>query len=332
MLPIPAFAAAILIWLALRALLDGRGFLALFLTACALQSAGIALAAGYGVQCLRMILPVTAAMIPPLAWITFRAGLFGRLGVAQAARHLTGPVFVLFCRLFAPQTVDAAVAGVFVLYGAAILMRLRRADDLPLARLEAGSLPGLIWQGVGWALIASASSDLLIWAAWEAGRADLAGLVISLGTSLSLLALGMLSILPAAGGEASPEAAPPQPEPPAEEDTEILTRLDTLLAHEQAHLDPNLTLARLARRLRLPEKRLSAAINRATGENMSRHINGWRIRHACALIENGTPVTQAMLDSGFNTKSNFNREFLRVTGTTPSQWAKRGRVSPRSAG
>ncbi|HBN49318.1 MAG TPA: AraC family transcriptional regulator, partial [Thalassospira sp.] len=24
--------------------------------------------------------------------------------------------------------------------------------------------------------------------------------------------------------------------------------------------------------------------------------------------------------SGFNTKSNFNREFLRITGKTPSQW------------
>jgi AraC-like DNA-binding protein len=31
-------------------------------------------------------------------------------------------------------------------------------------------------------------------------------------------------------------------------------------------------------------------------------------------------VTTAMLDSGFNTKSNFNREFLRVTGASPSKW------------
>ncbi|MDO5632332.1 MAG: AraC family transcriptional regulator [Paracoccus sp. (in: a-proteobacteria)] len=323
MLPIPTFAGLILIWLALRAALDRRRLLALFLTACALQSVGITLAAGYGVAALRPILPVTAAMIPPLAWITFRAGLFGQLGIGQAAIHLTGPAFVLFCRLFAPETVDSAVAAVFVFYGAAILMRLRRAGDLPLARLEAGSAPGLIWQGVGWALIVSALSDLLIWAAWAAGRADLAGLVISLGSSLSLLALGLLSILPAAKGEDIPEPAPPQPEPPAEEDSDILARLDDLLARDQAHLDPNLTLARLARRLRVPDKRLSAAVNRATGGNVSRHINGWRIRHACALIEGGASVTQAMLDSGFNTKSNFNREFLRVTGTTPSQWKAR---------
>ena len=31
-------------------------------------------------------------------------------------------------------------------------------------------------------------------------------------------------------------------------------------------------------------------------------------------------MTDAMLDSGFNTKSNFNREFLRVKGESPSKW------------
>jgi AraC-like DNA-binding protein len=31
-------------------------------------------------------------------------------------------------------------------------------------------------------------------------------------------------------------------------------------------------------------------------------------------------VTTIMLDAGFQTKSNFNREFRRVTGTSPSLW------------
>jgi AraC-like DNA-binding protein len=29
-----------------------------------------------------------------------------------------------------------------------------------------------------------------------------------------------------------------------------------------------------------------------------------------------------MLSSGFNTKSNFNREFLRVAGVSPSEWLR----------
>ncbi|MDO5612907.1 MAG: AraC family transcriptional regulator [Paracoccus sp. (in: a-proteobacteria)] len=212
--------------------------------------------------------------------------------------------------------VDLAVAGLFAGYGAVLLIRLRRTGDLPLARLGAGSLPVLIWRGLGWALIALALSDLLIAAAFAGGRPDLAGGIISFGSSLSLLALGLLSVLPAA-------SPPPRRSKPTPPQIPKSCRGWTPCWRVNRYLDPNLTLARLARRMRLPEKRLSAAVNRATGGNVSRHINGWRIRHACGLIEGGASVTQALLDSGFNTKSNFNREFLRVTGTTPSQWATR---------
>lgn len=92
------------------------------------------------------------------------------------------------------------------------------------------------------------------------------------------------------------------------------------MARERPYLDPNLTLAHLARKLRVPAKALSATINRATGENVSRLVNAERIRHAQSLLLRGESVTEAMLASGFNTKSNFNREFLRVAGHSPSDW------------
>jgi AraC-like DNA-binding protein len=37
------------------------------------------------------------------------------------------------------------------------------------------------------------------------------------------------------------------------------------------------------------------------------------------------PVTMAMLESGFQTKSNFNREFRRVTSLSPAAWRERSR-------
>ncbi|MGL5010519.1 MAG: helix-turn-helix domain-containing protein [Paracoccaceae bacterium] len=94
------------------------------------------------------------------------------------------------------------------------------------------------------------------------------------------------------------------------------------MARDKPYLDPNLTLAHLARKLRVPAKTLSAAINRATGENVSRFVNAERIRHAQSILLRGETVTEAMLASGFNTKSNFNREFLRVAGASPSDWLK----------
>ena len=101
-----------------------------------------------------------------------------------------------------------------------------------------------------------------------------------------------------------------------------MARLDALLASETLYLEPALTLSRLARRLKMPAKPLSSAVNRATGDNVSRYINRYRIMHACDRLKAGDNVTAAMLASGFNTKSNFNREFARVTDKSPTAWLK----------
>lgn len=323
MLPVPAFVALILGYLALRTLLSGgRPLLVAFLTACAVQSLLVALVGGYGAEWLRPVLPVSATLIPPLAWITFQDALVRRLPLRATALHIAAPAFTLFCRVFAPETIDIVVPLVFAGYGGAMLWRLRLSFDMPLARLDADRVPVVIWQALGWALIASAISDVLIALAYVSGNASWAGWLITVFSSLVLLLLGLLSGNPAASGTEGDEddaRATPSRQPVAE-DADILSRLDTFLRHEPMHLDPNLTLARLARRLHLPEKRLSSAVNRATGANVSRYINAWRIRHACKMIEGGATITEAMLNSGFNTKSNFNREFLRVTGAAPSQW------------
>jgi AraC-like DNA-binding protein len=324
MLPVSAFVALVLAYLSLRAFLsEGRRLLALFLAACALQSLAVALAIGYGIAALHPLLPITASTIPPLAWITFRAAQIRAISLRRDWPHLGAPLFCLFCRLFAPATLDVVVALVFLGYGAAILLYLRTNLDLPLARIEAGSRPALLWQTLGALLIASALCDILIALAYASGNATWAGWIISLFASAILLLLGALTSLPEAQGEAETTLPPQESDPETmAEDGEILARLDSFLAREKPYLEPNLTLLRLARRLRLPEKRLSAAINRATGTNVSRHINRWRIDHACGLIAAGTSVTEAMLTSGFNTKSNFNREFLRVTQLSPSDWLK----------
>ncbi len=93
-----------------------------------------------------------------------------------------------------------------------------------------------------------------------------------------------------------------------------------MVVAQRPFLDPDLTLSRLSRKLAVPAKHLSAAINRVKNENVSRYINRLRIDHACQLIGEGKSVTDAMLSSGFNTKSNFNREFLRVKGESPRKW------------
>jgi AraC-like DNA-binding protein len=65
------------------------------------------------------------------------------------------------------------------------------------------------------------------------------------------------------------------------------------------------------------------AINRVRRQNVSQYINGYRIEEACRLLrETDKPVTSVMFEAGFETKSNFNREFRRATGASPAEWRK----------
>lgn len=338
MLPVPAFFALVLAYLALRTLLSGeRLLLVAFLTACALQSLAVALAVGYGISALHAVLPITAATIPPLAWLTFRSTLFQSVSWREAWPHLAAPLFCLFCRLFAPATLDVVVSLIFAGYGACLLFSLRATRDLPLARIEAGGLPARLWRALGWLLIVSAFGDALIALAYASGNPLWADRIVSLFASLTILLLGVLGSTPEAAGEVETAVAFSGPVKTilnvetVTQDREILEKLDGLLVREKTFLDPSLTLLRLARRLHLPEKRISAAVNRTTGGNVSRYINNWRIDHACKLMLAGQNVTEAMLGSGFNTKSNFNREFLRVTDLSPSDWTKNSQSPPGNA-
>ncbi len=110
-------------------------------------------------------------------------------------------------------------------------------------------------------------------------------------------------------------------ERPTDGDRAMLAALDAVMNTTRIYTDSNLTLARLARRLSVPVRDVSNAINRTTGENFSRYINGFRIRHAqVALRETELSITEVMFEAGFVSKSSFNTEFRRITGRTPSQF------------
>lgn len=112
---------------------------------------------------------------------------------------------------------------------------------------------------------------------------------------------------------------------PSDADRELMQTLDAVMRDKELFRDSNLTLARLAKRLSVPTRDLSGAINRVTAENFSRFINGHRIEYAQrALLETDLPVTEIMLEAGFVSKSSFNTEFRRVTGLTPSQFRAKG--------
>ncbi len=328
-LPIPMISSLVLsvllvrMWVVDRRWADDResataGPLVVLLGLCALQGVIISLAQHYGVAVARWIQPVTATLVPAMAWVAFQVTAVRPLRPTDCL-HALGTVAVILALFVNPYWVDTLIPALFVGYGIAILWSsLRGADALPRLRLGAGDLPGQIWTIMGAALIGSAFTDVLIVGVQIFGAAFLQPWIISIYSSAMLLVIGVLSL--SRELDARVETSPLPELEITEQDTQIIARLEALMDQERLYLNPDLTLTRLSRRLVVPIKQLSGAINRVTGENVSRYINGARVKAAQAALLEGQSVTEAMLSSGFSTKSNFNREFLRITNQSPSAW------------
>jgi AraC-like DNA-binding protein len=321
-LPIPLFAALLLGALALRAALRGGTppWLLALISAAALQGVVISGHLHYGFSFLAPAQPVTAAIIPPLAWLAYLT-VAGRGHHLRDLLHFALPIMVAGLVLAEPAFVDLAVFAAYFAYGGALLLTLSGGGDvLERTRLDSGDAALWLWRGIGIALIASALTDAVIFGLMASGLGAWREGVVSLLSAATLLFLGGISLSPDAG-TATPQDPPPPPIP-TEDDARLVTEMDRILTEKRLYLDPDLTLTRIARLMRVPAKALSAAVNKVTGQNISRHVNAKRIDHACALLLSGMGVTAAMFASGFNTKSNFNREFLRLRGQAPSDWLK----------
>lgn len=324
-LPIPMIGALILGFLFASLTMSQKRMTALsaLVAMCAVQSALIAAVMHYAIEGLRWVLPFLACCIPPTAWIALRQSGLERHG--SDWMHICAPALGLLAIFVQPYALDVMIPLVYIGYGSAIIYTVSHgADALPRLRFESGDVSGRIWHWIGVALIASALSDVAIILAIVSGAPHWQPWIVAISSSGFLLLMGALSLSKSLSDlpESTVEMTQVHATVISEEEADIMLRLDTLIEEGQLYLDPDLTLSRLARKLGLPVKTLSIAINKVTGENVSRYINARRIKAACTALDAGESVTEAMLSAGFNTKSNFNREFSRIVNKTPSEYCK----------
>jgi AraC-like DNA-binding protein len=150
---------------------------------------------------------------------------------------------------------------------------------------------------------------------------------VAIGNLIALIILSIASAV-AIRGRAPNEAEDVRSPVEGPDDQETLGAIQSLMETKRFYRDPDLNLDRLARKAVLPARQISTAINRATGKNVSQFVNDFRIAEACTLLaDTEKSVTEIMFDVGFQTKSNFNREFRRVTDMTPVQWRQK-RTNP----
>lgn len=106
----------------------------------------------------------------------------------------------------------------------------------------------------------------------------------------------------------------------------IFNRWEQVVAERQLYKkEGGITLEQAGRILVIPARQISQAINRIYGGSFSQYLNDCRVKAAQVLLcdHSDMPITELMQEAGFSTKSNFNKEFLRVTGLSPSEYRKK---------
>lgn len=285
----------------------------------------------------RFIQPVVAALLPALSFAAFDQLRRNRLATpTDMLPHLVPACLVATLVAFWRAPIDIALFAIYLGYGLALLQIARHGPDaLSAVRItdEWTAQKALIAMAV--MLVATAFIDAIVSLDFFLGDGELARRILAIAGVLWLAVAGYAATVADntrpdnevntnVGDFTSSPALPASTS--IEDDEAIASRVNALMLEQHLYRDPDLTLERLARRAGIPGRQISGALNRIYGRNISQVVNEYRVSDAKRrLVNTPDPVTAILLESGFGTKSNFNREFLRITGMTPSSYRRAGR-------
>lgn len=305
----------------------------LFLLLCAATTAMVGLRWSFHFDAFSYIQALLASIIPVFAWYTFTRANTGI--TTLALKHLIGPALVvisLITQTMAILPLDVILTGTYIFYGIALL-RYSSQDSL-LINVSLSN-----WEGVkkaenmaGWMLLFSALIDTLLSLDFTFNQGIFSLYILTVG-HLFLLPVLSLAVLIVAVNTPTTESSvsletlekstTSMPLVSEERAQEIVVLLDEKIKNNTVYLDPDLTLSKLSRKLGVPAKQISIAVNLIYQQNISKLINEYRIEHAKQeLLDSDKSITQIFMASGFQSKSNFNREFSRITAMTPSEFRK----------
>ncbi len=116
---------------------------------------------------------------------------------------------------------------------------------------------------------------------------------------------------------------------PAELLKDYAKRVHHSLQEEKLYLRPDLSVELLAQVTKIPRHHLSELFNAYLGKGFYQLIAEYRIKNALDLLrEKGDLLTIEGLayESGFNSKTSFNKYFKEITGSLPSEFRKQQSV------
>lgn len=294
------------------------GLIALYAT----QSLLTSLRWGYGIAGVAVLMALLAPVLPAVAYLAYKTLSGRQRGVRLWPLAIVGANWIVFATL--PALIDALILMTYLGFGG-LLLRLYffGEDQLTLSPIN-DAREILIAMGLtGAALVASGLTDVYVIYDFIKNDGRNAGLILTFVQTAFVLAIGVSAIFGRAAVVPQKEiTAPPLiAKDVTEADEDIMIRLECLFTRDGLHTKEDLSLRRLSRRLGVSDRRVSNAVNRIKHISVSQFVNEFRIKEACRLLrETDETILGISLAAGFATKSNFNREFSRVTGQTPSQW------------
>ena len=255
------------------------------------------------------------AFLPFALLVIYAIATYHRFGEAEQLALLTsGEILNPVNTMVIPLLGDAISFGFLV----AAILALRR-HDLKVrnwfATIEKRTLTGLR------TVLMLMAGMILIHFIWTMTGAGSVAILLNASHFLMINAL-VIGALTATHDTADASEATDQPEQRdvTPEHTEILERARTALREDALFQDADLTIARLARRLSIPQRQLSEAINLVGKVNFHGFVNEARIEAARQKLKDhpGQSILEIAYECGFNSKSTFNDAFRKLTGQTPS--------------
>lgn len=341
-IPLPFVMALLLVILLIRVLAQSEAILRpapVFIVACILLVTTVGLRWTVDLQIVRFLQPVVAALLPPIAWLCF-SDLRQPSSERRWLHFLPAALILILSATWQRwhPPIDFLLPLLYFAYGFSLLHRAYAGlDSFEGTRLSdaAGAQRAALLAGA--LLLFSGAVDLMIAADFHFYQGSHAVSIVGIA---NIITLPLLAYAIAIIGRSVPEAVLParkaddtldelpahlEAAPATRDDRRVMDAIATIMRDKQPFRDPDLTLTRLSRKVGIPSRQISGAVNRSLGRNVSQLVNEYRIKEAQRLLlETDLAITSVMFECGFYTKSNFNREFARVTGMTPSDYRRSG--------
>lgn len=259
-------------------------------------------------------------LLGPCLFFLLRSGLGDKAGLSRgdrwhlgllltgtAALNLTLP-YALHVKLWWTWVIPAINAGLLAYWMLASVILWRRRAQLG----ELHSALPLVgaWAGVG-----------LIWLAYW--TSTYTSYIVGALSFTFVLAFSLLMAWRIKSGQSTIEPYQDKRIPAAEARSH-LDQLNMLMEKEALYRDPALSLPRLARRMGLPQAKLSQLLNDNNQTSFKQYLTQWRVEAAKELLRQAEakPLEEVAEASGFQSSSTFFSAFKKLVGMTPAAYRK----------